>query len=101
MATKTSDTEMSFHVRLAIARYAPRWQAAITEAVAKRMQIAESESRKLTAEEIGECASAVIMGRRNKRIEELCREELRNGQSKSFREIIDELRASIAEPTQG
>jgi len=50
----------------------------------------------VTVEEIGECASQIILGEGNLRMERLSMEAYRAGRSRPLQEVIDELRASLA-----
>jgi hypothetical protein len=91
---------LPFYVRRIIGRYQPYLRDAIADAVRKKSdEVKRSQGREITAEEISECVGEVISGPgdRNLRMEHLSLHAVEHGQYKPLREVIDELRASIAE----
>jgi hypothetical protein len=52
----------------------------------------------ITIEEIGECASQIIFGEGNLRLERLCMDAYRAGHSRPLQEVIDDLRCSLTGP---
>lgn len=98
MSQKNATTPMPYHVQRIIRRYAPHLQSEIAQAV--KDKIGEKGGDDITLEEIGECASRIILGEGNRRMEKLSMDAYRNGHSRPLQEVIDELRTSIAGPVE-
>lgn len=95
MSPKTNAPPIPYPVQRIIRRYAPYLRTEIAQAVKRRM---DEKGAPITVEEIGECASQIIFGEGNLRMEKLCMEAYRAHRSRPLQETIDELRCSFAGP---
>jgi len=92
VAPTIKDTQLTYHVQRMIAKYARHWQSEITRVVHERTA---ASPQPLTAEEIGECATQVILratGPREQVLEKLCVRDHNQGKSRPLKEVIRELR---------
>jgi hypothetical protein len=96
-----SKEPLPFYVRRAISGYKPYLREVISQAVQSKFDELHSMGKEMTRSDINECVGYVIgelaTGSRNLQMERLCWEAHQHGNSKPLREVIDELRASIAE----
>ena len=93
MHTNTNTTPIPYHVQRIIRRYAPYLRSEIAQSVKAKM-IEKGDD--ISIEDIGECASQIILGEGNLPMEKLCMDAYRKGRSRPLQEVIDELRASLA-----
>ena len=91
-----SNEALPFYVRRQILCYKPHLREAIAQAVREKLDELRSQGKDITAENISECVGDVVLGDRNMRMEQLCLDAVARGEYKTLREVIDELRASIA-----
>ena len=99
MKTLQETYRLPFYVRRLIWKYRPHLRDAITNAVHQKYDELTSLGRNITAEDISECVGAVVfaLGDRNPRMEQLCLDAYSRGECRPLREVIDELRTSIAQ----
>jgi hypothetical protein len=96
MSHKSNTHSIPYPIQRIIRRYAPYLQSEIAQVVKRRM---DTKGSPVTVEEIGECASEIIFGEGNLRLEKLCMQAYRSGHSRPIQEVIDELRGTLAGPS--
>jgi hypothetical protein len=97
MARSRSADPLPYHVRRVIRAYKPHLRVAITEAVQKKYEELRTQQQVITVNDICECVAEVLgSGDRNWRMEQMCRDAVDHGDYRRLKDVIDELRASIA-----
>jgi hypothetical protein len=98
---KTKDS-LPFYARRAISGYRPHLRDAIAQAVQAKSNELKAMGQSLTDADIRECVGAVvgdlIAGDRNVRMEQMSLDAYRRGDYKLLKDVINELRTSIADP---
>ena len=92
---------LPFHVRRVIAGYSPHLRDAIAKAVMEKTADIKSQGREITHDDIGECVGQAVgeitSGGRNIDMERLSWDAYHRGEYTTLQDVIDELRAEIAD----
>jgi hypothetical protein len=103
MGKLKSREPLPFHVRRVISGYKPYLREIISQALQSKIEELHAVGRNITRNEIDECVGYAVgelaTGSRNLQMERLSWEAYQRGDCKPLKEVIDELRASIAEST--
>jgi hypothetical protein len=97
-----SGENLPLNLRRVVLRYKPYLRKSISDAVQTRSEELRSHGAEITWNDVNECVGAVlgelVFGShdRNLRMEQLSLEAYDKGEFKLLRDVIDELRASIA-----